>query len=305
VSTTTTAVTVEPPVVDLRSPAWRHPEPWPVVAPETAPHVVADNRAALRRRRRIAVAVLLGLVAIVAADFVLGRVIHDQHQRHLAAAMETTKATTVVGDPVMILQIPSIQLNQVVVDGTDSTELRGGPGLVPNGAIPTHRGTAVVVGHYYRYGSPFHDLSKVQKGATAAVQLRDKTVHTYKVVSVAHVAAGDRRPFAPSKAGRLILATDAGYLSDKRVVVTLTPDVAATVGRAPTAPISLAGGLSPISLALVVLLVAAAIGGMVYGTAYMRRRYRTGAVLTCLVPFAGLLVVVVVLCLDLVVSATA
>jgi len=293
------------PVVDLRTPMAIGHEPWPAPPGAGAPTVVPVGESSLRHRRLVVLGVIVGLLAVFCADYVGGRLIHDQHQRHLAATIQTSKATTVVGDPVMILQIPSIQLNQVVVDGADSSELRGGPGLVTSGALPGHRGTAVVLGHYYRYAGPFSDLHKVHKGDAVTVQLRDKTVRGYTVARVQKVATDDSRAFAPSKTERLVLATDAGFFSSRRVVVTLKPDAPATVGKAPTVPIRLAGGVSLAALALVIVLIGAAGAALILGTRYLRRRYRLGTVLTCMLPFAGLLLVVTVLCIDLALSATA
>jgi uncharacterized membrane protein len=65
----------------------------------------------------------------------------------------------------------------------------------------------------------------------------------------------------------------------------------------------LAGGSSLAALMLVGAIVAAFVGSMFAGAVHLRRRYARGTVLAVLLPIIGLAVLVVVLSLDLALSA--
>jgi sortase A len=80
------------------------------------------------------------------------------------------------GQPVFLLRIPAIDLDQVVVEGVGIEDLRRGPGHYPRcrGAFtkplctefpeawPGQRGRVIVSGHRTTYGAPFWDLNKLK-----------------------------------------------------------------------------------------------------------------------------------------------
>jgi hypothetical protein len=69
-----------------------------------------------------------------------------------------------IGSAVGIVEIGSIGLRQVVVEGTAASNTMVGPGHVPGTAAPGQPGNAVVVGRSSMYGGPFGDLSKMAVG---------------------------------------------------------------------------------------------------------------------------------------------
>ncbi|CAN5225145.1 MAG: sortase [Nocardioides sp.] len=69
-----------------------------------------------------------------------------------------------VGDPVAVITIPALDLQQVVTEGTASGDLLGGPGHQRNTVIPGQVGTSVVMGRAATYGAPFKDLPALQVG---------------------------------------------------------------------------------------------------------------------------------------------
>jgi LPXTG-site transpeptidase (sortase) family protein len=247
--------------------------------------------------------VVVVLVGIGTADFLIGRVVHDQHQRHLVAALAAPSPHPKDGDPVLLMQIPAIDFNEVVVKGSDASELRGGPGLVDSGSIPGRRGTSVILGHRYRYGGPFNRLHTLQPGAEALVVQSNKIIVRYTVTKVKRVAVGGR-PLSSPRTDHLLLVTDAsGLWPGKVLVVTLTPERPPTVGRTPGTGVRLAEGTSGAGLLVVVALVVAAIAALGVAATRLRRLYRPGTVLAALLPLAGLAVIVVVMSLDLALSA--
>jgi sortase A len=73
--------------------------------------------------------------------------------------------TVLPGDAYAILRIPSIELNDVVVQGTDTDALKSGPGHYEETADPwDERGRVGIAGHRTTYGAPFWSLDRVGTG---------------------------------------------------------------------------------------------------------------------------------------------
>jgi sortase A len=93
------------------------------------------------------------------------------------------------GSPVALLTIPSIGLEQVVVEGTASQQTMLGPGHKRDTALPGQAGVSVLYGRAVSYGGPFGDLDHLTTGETLSVVTGQGTF-TYKVDRV-------RRPGDP------------------------------------------------------------------------------------------------------------
>ena len=128
------------------------------------------------------------------------------------------------GDPVARLQIPAIGLDNVVVSGVFSGDLRRGPGHYPATPLPGEVGNAGIAGHRTTYGAPFSDLDKLQPGdeiivTTTAGRFR------YVVVGTKIVEPSDASVLAPSTDVRLTLTTcDPRYSTAHRLIVTAVLD---------------------------------------------------------------------------------
>jgi sortase A len=71
----------------------------------------------------------------------------------------------VEGSAYAIIQIPSIGIDYVVVEGTDYTSLKKGPGHYPETADPwDESGRVGIAGHRTTYLAPFYDLDRVAPG---------------------------------------------------------------------------------------------------------------------------------------------
>ncbi len=68
------------------------------------------------------------------------------------------------GSPIGDIRIPVIGLNQVVVEGTNTPDLRKGPGHYTGTPMPGQAGNAAVAGHRTTYGHPFYNLDSVKVG---------------------------------------------------------------------------------------------------------------------------------------------
>jgi len=68
------------------------------------------------------------------------------------------------GEPIGDIRIPVIGVNQVVVEGTNTPDLRKGPGHYIGTPLPGQGGNAAVAGHRTTYGHPFYNLDAVKVG---------------------------------------------------------------------------------------------------------------------------------------------
>jgi sortase A len=81
------------------------------------------------------------------------------------------------GDPVGIIKIPKIGVDQVVVEGTSVPDLRKGPGHYPESPLPGQVGNAAIAGHRTTYGAPFGDLDQLSKNDGISIQTLSGTWH--------------------------------------------------------------------------------------------------------------------------------
>jgi LPXTG-site transpeptidase (sortase) family protein len=72
-----------------------------------------------------------------------------------------------------VIEIPSIGVDMVVVEGTDYADLKKGPGHYPDTANPWDgTGRVGIAGHRTTYLAPFFNLDKVQVGQTIKLLTR-------------------------------------------------------------------------------------------------------------------------------------
>jgi hypothetical protein len=78
--------------------------------------------------------------------------------------VEVPTVAPAFGSPVSVLEIGSLGLQTVVVEGVDSATTRVGPGHVPGTAAPGQPGNSVIVGRRTMFGGTFGDLSSMRIG---------------------------------------------------------------------------------------------------------------------------------------------
>jgi LPXTG-site transpeptidase (sortase) family protein len=220
--------TTDEPVIDLRQRAGNAAAPVAagerLRSPRRSDRSAAD-RSTWRRWARRAVLMALCLAALVPIDLVAGRVIHDQRQRHLAHSVATGSLNIARGDALLVLQIPQIGVNQVVIEGSRSDQLRSGPGHVMGTAKPGDAGNIVIVGRRSRYQGPFGDLGQLAKGSEIFAQLRGSGAPRRYVVSEVLGEADDSVTLKPTDAEQLTLVTAGpGLWPSKKRVVIATPE---------------------------------------------------------------------------------
>lgn len=84
------------------------------------------------------------------------------------------------GDAVARLEIPRLDLDVVVVNGTDVGDLRRGPGRHLDSSMPGEGELVYVAGHRTTFGAPFSHIDKLRRGDRIFVELPYATIE-YRV----------------------------------------------------------------------------------------------------------------------------
>jgi sortase A len=130
------------------------------------------------------------------------------------------------GSAVGVLEIPALQLNQIVIQGTSAADLMNGPGLMLGSALPGTPGNAVIAGRRVTFGGPFGALGQLRPGDRIRA-VDGAGTFTYRVSKVETVTAGQRDVITPTTTNRMTLITsDSTFLPNGRLVV-----LAKLVGR--------------------------------------------------------------------------
>jgi sortase A len=85
------------------------------------------------------------------------------------ARVFSTKVET--GDAIGRIVIPSIDLNVVAVQGTDTASLEKGPGHYPSTPFPGEGGTTALAGHRTTYLAPFRHLDELRPGDEIQIEM--------------------------------------------------------------------------------------------------------------------------------------
>lgn len=177
----------------------RAPEPEPVTVVSTALLVVA----ALAAWAVLQVLLLGGLSHARAQD-----VLRSELREQLAAQTAPTGGVIEPGSPVALLAIPTLGLEEVVVEGTAASDTMAGPGHRRDTALPGQVGVSIVYGRATAYGAPFRAVPLLREGDGIVVTTAQGEF-TYRVDGVRR--EGDPLPPVPADGGaRLTLVTTEG-----------------------------------------------------------------------------------------------
>jgi sortase A len=123
------------------------------------------------------------------------------------------------GDAIARIEIPAIGVSEYVVEGTDTGDLRKGPGHYPDTPLPGDPGTSAIAGHRTTYGAPFRDIDDLKPGQVIRVDMPDGRF-IYRVERVAIVDDQDLSVLEPVGYRRLMLsACHPLYSAAERVIV--------------------------------------------------------------------------------------
>jgi sortase A len=120
------------------------------------------------------------------------------------------------------LVIPRIDLDMIVVQGTDTESLKKGPGHYPDTADPWDgTGRVGIAGHRTTYLAPFHDLDAMRVGDPITLRTEYGTFE-YRVTEVFVIASeGSGVVLSQTTEPTLVLTTcHPRYSSSQRLIVT-------------------------------------------------------------------------------------
>lgn len=84
------------------------------------------------------------------------------------------------GKPIGRIDIPAIDADYVIVQGTDESALKRGPGHYPDTSLPGQGRTIGIAGHRTTYGAPFNEIDAIEKGDRIVLEMPYATF-TYEV----------------------------------------------------------------------------------------------------------------------------
>jgi LPXTG-site transpeptidase (sortase) family protein len=113
-----------------------------------------------------------------------------------------------LGTPVAIIKISSINVREVIGEGTTPAVLMSGPGHRRDSPLPGQAGASIIMGRAAAYGGPFKRLGHLRRGATITV-ITGQGVSTFKVIDRRH-PHDPAPPRLGSGRGRLTLITARG-----------------------------------------------------------------------------------------------
>jgi len=234
----------------------------PTPAPTAELPVAAPRRrtVAVRRERsdvdRFVTSVLVVIAASVVGFLVfvlaLSGLAHDRSQAGLVRRFRTELATQrapiggaiPTGVPVAQLDVPSIGVHEIVVQGTSSGTTRVGPGHLAASVLPGQRGNAVIAGRRVGYGGPFGRLAALGPGDRIVVTTGQGRAR-YTVVASGTSPSDRVRMMMPSSRNRLTLVT-----SDPPLLANRYRFVVARLDSKPFAPTGHASRVERIDLGL-------------------------------------------------------
>jgi sortase A len=123
------------------------------------------------------------------------------------------------GDSIARIEIPEIDVDEFVVEGTDTASLRKGPGHYPETPLPGEAGTTAIAGHRTTYGAPFRKIDQLERGDRIHVDMPDGRF-VYRVERTKIVDDQDLSVLEPVGRQRLMLsACHPLYSAAQRVIV--------------------------------------------------------------------------------------
>ena len=164
--------------------------------------------------------------SFVAFEFLFSGLVEQRSQSALLSQLQqrmqvTTfdaATTPVASGAIGMIQIPSLGVSQVVVQGSTTGDLQQGPGHLEGTPLPGEFGNAVIVGHRRLYGAPFSGLPGLHPG-DPIVAITGQGRFVYHVQKVVVIRPGQSDVVSPALDSRLSLVTSGSLSSGDRVAV--------------------------------------------------------------------------------------
>ncbi|MFN8113694.1 MAG: sortase [Solirubrobacterales bacterium] len=118
------------------------------------------------------------------------------------------------------IAVPSVGIDYVLIQGTDTADLQKGPGHYPTSALPGQGKTIAVAGHRTTYLAPFRDIADIKTGDEVTVSM-PYGKFTYEVIATDIVDPQDVSVVDDAGRERIVLtACHPLYSAAQRYVVT-------------------------------------------------------------------------------------
>jgi sortase A len=144
------------------------------------------------------------------------------------------------GTPVAMLSIPDLGVEEVVVEGTTSSETSQGVGHRRDTPLPGQPGVAVLMGRAAAYGGVFGDLEELTGGQELSVTT-GQGVSTYRVIGPR--TSTTTLPVLAPDAGRLTLITASGGMFRPTGVLRIDAELVSQ--SFPRPPVAIGAGMIP------------------------------------------------------------
>ena len=140
--------------------------------------------------------------------------------RDVDEAPSADQVVKVPGNAVAILEIPKIDVDMVVVEGTDTESLKKGPGHYSRTAYPWEdSGRVGIAGHRTTYGAPFWSLNELREG-DEIVLASEYGIFEYRVTGSRIIDPSDGSVLDPTRDPTLVLTTcNPRFSAAERLVV--------------------------------------------------------------------------------------
>lgn len=113
--------------------------------------------------------------------------------------------TVTEGDPLALIEMPTIGVTKYVVAGVETADLKKGPGHYPDTAMPGELGNVAIAGHRTTYGEPFRHLDDLVIGDPIIITDLFGRSFTYLVSNQQIVGASDSWVVATTDTTRSVL----------------------------------------------------------------------------------------------------
>jgi sortase A len=105
------------------------------------------------------------------------------------------------------IEIPKINSNWIVYEGTDTSTLKNGPGHYTGTGMPGENGVCLIAGHRTTYGAPFNRVDQLLNGDQIILETKDNKKFVYLVTNKLEVLPNDVSAIKQTNYSSLILST--------------------------------------------------------------------------------------------------
>lgn len=125
------------------------------------------------------------------------------------------------GDAIAKIEIPRIGLDDIIVAGVETGDLKKGPGHFPNTPLPGQLGNSAIAGHRTTYGQPFRNVDQLENGDEIQVTTLNG-VFVYEVTGQSIVEPSDYQVVAttdPTTANLTLTSCHPVFTARQRIVI--------------------------------------------------------------------------------------